>query len=172
MLGLNFQLKRYICQKTICPFGIASFATLIMWHQKKKRARNDILPCVHICKHSSSQKDILKWCTEKCVRWKKEWFGWVALSRVEEWHWKMEREVVFGRMRTCTMSKHLQWQCNGSAIACTAQWQKQCICSMKTCHPRSNQKGLVFVWVQYSRAGWDSRIYYTALVAAWEASVN
>ena len=55
----------------------------------------------------------------------------------------MEREVVFGRMRTCTMNKHLQWQCNGSAMACTAQWQKQCICSMKTCHPRSNQKGLV-----------------------------
>ena len=41
------------------------------------------------------------------------------------------------------MNKHLHWQCNGSTMACTAQWQKQCICSMKTCHPRSNQKGLV-----------------------------
>ena len=60
----------------------------------------------------------------------------------------------------------VQWQCNGTAMACTAQWQKQCICSMKTCQPRSNQKGLVFVWMQYYRAGWDPRKYHTALIAA------
>ena len=43
---------------------------------------------------------------------------------------------------------------------------------MKTCHPRSNHKGLVFVWMQYSRACWDPRMYYTALPAAREGLVN